>query len=1086
VAVYPDRIVLKNSTDLDADIRTAIGVGGTDEIFFGEVVLGLGTGTARLYTRDAGDNIVAFGGSNSESTGGLDDVDLTGLEDLDILQWIASESAFRPKTIREAGALAEVLDDVSPELGGILNVGSFGFTAASSTSTVNHDYYGQYRQLKIANPGGTRSLTLAYDGVADVTYTLPDVDGNSGYALVTDGAGNLSWSAGVAADVSNVSWDALSNIEVRSVGSRAVWSVSNSFGHSQGIINPTGYNNHSAGLRANESGFVGLYNDNDGDQRIYIEDTGVASYLRGIWLKDGGTHVRMNDGYIGYNTTAPVRAADGQFTTFGDLDDLELSLQTDIAAVTLDDLADVDLTTIPPIDGQTLVYNSAAFGGQGGWLSASLPGSGTVTSVDLSNTGGLAVSGGPITGSGTIDVGLEVLGTVVPGSYTFSSITVDQYGRVTSASSGGNGAGLVTSVNGQNGDVNLDIFDLTDVRGIPAAPATGSQDVYGTWTIQAFGGETVAGNGRWKAQVDPVSASISHIFFALNDGTPTNWSTGVANAIAGSASETHYFQIKINEFLYEPVEITSLTADGTSATLSFLSSALNVGLFNNGDLSSNSSKLEARELEIGIGPADSFNFGTTAAVAGQFMQWTADGADLYLQPHTLKIEDASNVSTAPPSNKDLLQWNPNAQQWMPGAPQINDNSDVDTNTSAPSEGQALVWDSVNSKWVPGSVSPGSTWSLTANGTSAYIFNGPGLDNAQNPTLYLVRGQTYEFENTMGAHPFQIQSTAGQGGLVYNLGVDNNGVTNGKLTWEVRMDTPATMYYQCTAHAAMGGTIYVLDETGSGSVSSIDDLSDVDTSTTPPTSGQALVWSGSEWAPADQAGGGAVSINDLTDVDTSTIPPTTDQVLAWNGSDWVPANQTGGGTGTASVIVSETPPTARDDASALQEGDMWWQISTSYLYVYYDSQWTLTSGTGGGGGGGSTTTLVSEDQLTDINGHATFTTLGASGTLVSITSSTDAWVTVYATAASRTADASRLFTEDPEPGSGVLAEMYLSTGSTVLATPGTQYFNGEAVPVSALYVAARNQSGTAMTTSITVQAYADNPITAVSGGTYGSG
>ena len=102
------------------------------------------------------------------------------------------------------------------------------------------------------------------------------------------------------------------------------------------------------------------------------------------------------------------------------------------------------------------------------------------------------------------------------------------------------------------------------------------------------------------------------------------------------------------------------------------------------------------------------------------------------------------------------------------------------------------------------------WTLTANGSSDYIFAGPGFAGTEtDPTLYLMRGHTYKFTNNMNAHPFQIQSTTGIGGTVYSDGITNNAVSNGTLTWEVRMDAPATLYYQCTAHAAMNGTINVL-------------------------------------------------------------------------------------------------------------------------------------------------------------------------------------------------------------------------------------------------------------------------------------
>ena len=106
----------------------------------------------------------------------------------------------------------------------------------------------------------------------------------------------------------------------------------------------------------------------------------------------------------------------------------------------------------------------------------------------------------------------------------------------------------------------------------------------------------------------------------------------------------------------------------------------------------------------------------------------------------------------------------------------------------------------------------SEWILGANGASDYTFTGPGFTGAENdPVLYLVRGQQYKFTNTMGMHPFRIQSTVnGSVGTQYNDGVTNNDVSNGTLTWDVQFDAPNLLYYQCTAHGGMGGKIYIID------------------------------------------------------------------------------------------------------------------------------------------------------------------------------------------------------------------------------------------------------------------------------------
>ena len=104
------------------------------------------------------------------------------------------------------------------------------------------------------------------------------------------------------------------------------------------------------------------------------------------------------------------------------------------------------------------------------------------------------------------------------------------------------------------------------------------------------------------------------------------------------------------------------------------------------------------------------------------------------------------------------------------------------------------------------------WNLTASGSSHYIFTGPGAYGGSNdPTIHLIRGQSYEFVNAMNAHPFRIQSTPnGSTGTQYNTGVTNNDVSNGTLTFDVPFDAPSTLFYQCTAHPNMGGAIKIVN------------------------------------------------------------------------------------------------------------------------------------------------------------------------------------------------------------------------------------------------------------------------------------
>ena len=141
-----------------------------------------------------------------------------------------------------------------------------------------------------------------------------------------------------------------------------------------------------------------------------------------------------------------------------------------------------------------------------------------------------------------------------------------------------------------------------------------------------------------------------------------------------------------------------------------------------------------------------------------------------------------------------------------GSSALNDITDV--TVSSPVAGDSLVYD--GSGWVQAQT-PVSQLLVTNNSSSAYRFTGAGFPSTSgdNPDLHLKKGQTYYFiNNSGGSHPFRIQSTTGTGGTAYNTGVTNNGASSGAIIFHVSMDSPATLYYQCTSHGAMQGTINI--------------------------------------------------------------------------------------------------------------------------------------------------------------------------------------------------------------------------------------------------------------------------------------
>ena len=132
---------------------------------------------------------------------------------------------------------------------------------------------------------------------------------------------------------------------------------------------------------------------------------------------------------------------------------------------------------------------------------------------------------------------------------------------------------------------------------------------------------------------------------------------------------------------------------------------------------------------------------------------------------------------------------------------------TDTDTTGITQGDSLYWNGTD--WVV-TRSPIIWWELGANGASDFTFSGPGFTGTvADPTIKVYRGFTYAFDNSVEStnHPFRIQSTAGLSGNPYTAGQTGSGTS--VLYWTVPMDAPGTLYYQCTIHSQMNGTITVV-------------------------------------------------------------------------------------------------------------------------------------------------------------------------------------------------------------------------------------------------------------------------------------
>jgi len=78
-------------------------------------------------------------------------------------------------------------------------------------------------------------------------------------------------------------------------------------------------------------------------------------------------------------------------------------------------------------------------------------------------------------------------------------------------------------------------------------------------------------------------------------------------------------------------------------------------------------------------------------------------------------------------------------------------------------------------------------------------------------LAICRGNTYTFAINATGHPFYIKTVQSAGTAnAYSTGVTGNGTEMGNVTFVVDPNAPNTLFYDCSVHAAMTGTINIVN------------------------------------------------------------------------------------------------------------------------------------------------------------------------------------------------------------------------------------------------------------------------------------
>ena len=165
----------------------------------------------------------------------------------------------------------------------------------------------------------------------------------------------------------------------------------------------------------------------------------------------------------------------------------------------------------------------------------------------------------------------------------------------------------------------------------------------------------------------------------------------------------------------------------------------------------------------------------------------------------------THLNTGSANSGEILSWNGSDYDWVSDQTAAEANLTLDTlNVAGIATAGSFVTDLIDGSGTSRGFC--TRYYVTANGASAYRFAGPGQRNTvDNPSLYLMRGFTYMFENSTGtSHPFRIQFTNTSTGV----GTYVSGSQTGIQIFTIPHDAPSSYEYVCTIHGGMKGSFII--------------------------------------------------------------------------------------------------------------------------------------------------------------------------------------------------------------------------------------------------------------------------------------
>ena len=675
-------------------------------------------------------------------------------------------------------------------------------------------------------------------------FTFPTVDSTSGYVLATDGNGNLSF-------------------VVQSGGSGASGTISTVDMHSYTAV-------------SSQTSFAVAYDSTDSTVDVYVNGVKIAA---SEYTATSGINIVFNTG-----------------RTAGDVVDV---VGYSKAAVSIDNLTDVDTTTSAPTNQQVLGWSTA----NGQWepltvvvnetdpvftawdkstgisiTESQISDFGSYLTTDsaqaLHATDALSIVGNTLylnkaDGTNeTIDLSLYLddtnLARITSGIYNADTQELiftrdDASTFAVDASMFFDDTNLVTSVAGKTGVVTLTKADISDFN--DADYATATQGATADTAVQP--GDNVSGltndAGYLTAETSHADVLVDGDFasagFMKTDGSG-NYSVVTDAYTLPTASDTELGGIKVGAGLTITSGVLSVNSGGTADSVEW------TGVLNTPTTLSGYGITDGQPLD-----GDLSAIAGLAGTSGFLKKTAADtwalDTNTYLTSYTETNDLSSAVTWANVPDANITQTSVTQHQAALSITEsqisdlgsylttvaLNDVSDVTLTT--PASGEVLKYDGSN--WVNSTDAGGislTDLSITTNaaGTAALSYNN-------------ITGEfSYTPPDLSGYSTFDGAYSSLTGTPTIPTALTDLGITDGTVNQVLTTDGNGTFSFQ----DAGGGT----------TINSIDDINDVDTTTTAPDNGQALIWDGTNWVPGTVAAPGT-STSLASDIRSYTLTGTQD-------------------------------------------------------------------------------------------------------------------------------------------------------------------------------------------------------------------